>query len=271
MRSISRAPLTLVLAVVLLAGLAPVAASAATITMPTAEAIAKAERDAHTLTNRKRTDRGLIALRWDTRLAELARERAQYMATTGTFSHTQDGQSVFDMMTDQDITWYGGGEILAWNTVADLAYSTGFAVKGWMESPPHKAILLSDGFNYVGFGLAVSATGQRYWAGVYMKGPDRTTAWAKMGSVTKTVIDGTRIKVKVTWSGGDQRLQVLTSGFRYFQMQKRRDGGAWYTYDTTTATSLSRSWYRGHVYEFRVRARDKAGLWSPWVSTTIKT
>ena len=36
-----------------------------------------------------------------------------------------------------------------------------------MASPSHKAIIMSTGYNYVGFGLAISAaTGKRYWAGV---------------------------------------------------------------------------------------------------------
>ena len=54
-----------------------------------------------------------------------------------------------------------------------------------MDSSGHKAIIMSKGYNYVGFGLAISPTsGKRYWAGVYLKGPDRTGAWAKLGSVT---------------------------------------------------------------------------------------
>ena len=176
------------------------------------------------------------------------------------------------MMTKAGITWYGAGEIIAWNTASDLAYSTGMAVQGWMDSAPHKAILLSKDYNYVGFGLAVSpTTGKRYWAGVYMKGPDRTAAWVKLAGVKTSVVSSTSMKVEITWSGGDSRLQVLTSGLKYYQMQKRRVGGEWYTYDPQTSTTLSRGWARGATWEFRIRARDKVGNWGPWITTTVKT
>src|SRR6187549_3926545 len=127
MPSRSRALLLLTLATVLVGALAPAASAA--VFVPGEELVSTAEHDALTLTNKKRTDRGLVALRWDTRLADLARQRAEYMATTGTFSHTQDGKNVFDMMSRAGITWYGGGEIIAWNTAADLAHSAAFAVQ----------------------------------------------------------------------------------------------------------------------------------------------
>jgi uncharacterized protein YkwD len=270
MRSPARALLLLSLATILVGAMAPVASAA--VTLPSESAVASAEKDALRLTNKKRTDRGLVALRWDTRLAELARVRAEYMAETGTFSHSQGGKSVFDMMSRAGITWYGAGEIIAWNTAGELPDSAAYAVQGWMDSAPHKAIMLSKDYNYVAFGLAVSpTTGRRYWAGVYMKGPDRTDAWAKLASVKATVISATSMKVVIDWTGGDGRLQVLTSGLRYYQMQKRRVGGEWYTYDTQTDSVLSRGWARGSTWEFRVRARDKAGNWGPWVMTTVKT
>ena len=270
MRSRSRALLLVTLATVLVGALAPSASAA--VPMPTTDQVAKAEKDAWTLTNKKRTDRGYVALRWDARLNELARDRAEYMASTGTFSHSQDGKSVFDMMTKAGIAWYGAGEIIAWNNAADLAYSTAMAVQGWMDSAPHKAIMLSKDYNYVGFGLAVSpTTGKRYWAGVYMKGPDRTAAWAKIAKVSTAAASATSTKVVITWTGGDTKLQVLTAGLKYYQMQKRRPGGTWLTYDPQTTTSLTRTWPRNATFEFRVRARDKAGNWGPWITTTIKT
>ncbi|MBA2756873.1 MAG: hypothetical protein H0U37_05465 [Chloroflexi bacterium] len=131
-----------------------------------------------------------------------------------------------------------------------------------MNSSGHRAIVLSTGYNYAAFGVAISpTTGKRYWAGVILKGPDRTAAWSKVGTVSKTILDQTYARVTVRWSGGDTRLQVLTAGLRYFQAQKRRDGGTWLDYGTTTNTSLTRKWSRGHRYDVRLRARDKVGNW----------
>jgi uncharacterized protein YkwD len=271
MRSPARHLAPLALAAMLLATLAPAASGADGIDT-TETAIAAAEKHVLALTNKQRTDRGLVALRWDARIAELARDRATYMAETGRFAHTEaDGADVFDMIVDNDIAWYGAGEIIAWNTAGPLDYSASFAVQGWMGSPAHKAIVLSTSYNYVGFGLAIDPdSGKRYWAGVYLKGPDRTAAYARMKGVTTARYDAQRSKVTLTWAGGDTRLQVLTSGLRYYQLQRRKNGGAWYTYDLTTRTSLTRLWTRGATYEFRVRARDKAGNWGKWAAVTVK-
>ena len=102
-------------------------------------AIQAAEQDALALTNKRRTARGLVKLRWDARMAALARDRAEYMAATGNFSHTQSGgRDVFDMIEAAGIRWYAAGEIIAWNTAGPLDYSASFAVQGWMGSaePP---------------------------------------------------------------------------------------------------------------------------------------
>lgn len=271
MRSPSRRLAPLLLALTLIGGLVP-SAVASDVADVSDGAMAAAEQRALALTNRRRTDRGLVVLRHDARLTELARERARYMAETGEFSHTQStGTDVFDMIASEGIAWYGAGEIIAWNTAANLDYSAEFAVKGWMGSASHKAIVLSSGYNYVGFGLAISpSTGKRYWAGVYLKGPDRTGSWARIRSWSKENLDRTYARVTVRWTGRDNPLQVLTSGLRYYQVQRRRAGGAWNDYGRTTRTSLSMRWMRGATYEFRVRSRDRAGNWSAWKTITIK-
>jgi uncharacterized protein YkwD len=271
MRSLARRLSPLAIAFILIVGLVP-SAIAADTTDTSVSAISAAEKSVLTLTNRRRTDAGLVALRWDSRLATLARERATYMAETGEFSHTEsDGTDVFDMIVDANIKWYGAGEIIAWNTAAALDYSAAFAVQGWMGSPTHRAIVMSSGYNYVGFGLAISSNGRRYWAGVYIKGPDRTGAWAKVTDDSKHNLSSTYVRVWVQWTGRDTRLQVLTSGLRYYQIQRRRNGAYWYNYGTTTSTSTVRRWYRHSTYEFRVRARDWAGNWGAWDVMVIKT
>lgn len=268
MRTLARRPALIVLALTLLVTLAPAAAQAAS---SGGTSISEAEQLALQLTNKRRTDAGRWILRGDPRLFALARERARYMAKTGTFSHTQaGGTDVFDLMSDEGITWYGAGEIIAWNTASVLDYSAEFAVRGWMDSAPHKAILLSKDYNYVGFGLAIASSGKRYWAGVYMKGPDRTGAWAKISGVTKSAVDAKTANVRISWSGSDTKLQVLTSGLKVYQTQRTINGGAWLDYGMTTATSTTKSWSRGATYVFRVRAKDKAGNWGSWNYVTVK-
>ncbi len=270
MRSPARRFSPLALAFLLVAGLAP--ATTAADAAPSGAEISAAENSVLTLTNRRRAAAGLVTLRWDSRLADLAGDRAAYMAKTGNFSHTQsNGTDVFDMIQAADITWYGAGEIIAWNTAAALDYSASFAVQGWMGSPSHKAIVMSKGYNYVGFGLAISDSGKRYWAGVYMKGPDRTGAWSKIVGTAKRNLSSTDVRVWVKWAGNDTRLQVLTSGLRYYKIQARRNGSTWSSYPVTTKISMIKIWRRNSTYDVRVRARDKAGNWGSWRMVTIKT
>jgi uncharacterized protein YkwD len=260
----------LALAFFLVVSLAP--ATLASDAAPTNAEISAAEKSVLTLTNRRRLAADLVSLRWDSRLAELARDRAEYMARTGNFSHTQsNGTDVFDMIQAADITWYAAGEIIAWNTAASLDYSAAFAVQGWMGSPSHKAIVMSKGYNYVGFGLGISDSGKRYWAGVYMKGPDRTGAWSKIVGTATRNLSSTDVRVWVKWAGNDTLLQVLTSGFRYYQVQARRNGGTWTSYPVTTRISMTRYWRRNNTYDVRVRARDNAYNWGAWRTVTIKT
>lgn len=270
MRSLARRLSPLAFAFILVVGLAPAALAADSA--PSGAEISAAEKSVLTLTNRRRTNAGLVSLRWDSRLAQLAGERAAYMAKTGEFSHTQsNGTDVFDMIVDSGIKWYGAGEIIAWNTAAALDYSAAFAVQGWMGSPSHEAIVMSTGYNYVGFGLAIADSGKRYWAGVYLKGPDRTGAWSKIVGTAKRNLSSTDVRVWVKWAGNDTRLQVLTSGLRYYQVQARRGANAWYNYGTTTSISTTKTWRRNSTYEVRVRSRDKAYNWGAWATVTIKT
>jgi uncharacterized protein YkwD len=220
--------------------------------------------------NYERTKRGLIALRLDTRIAAIARDRSEYQARTGDADHTQGSYKVFDFIQQAGIKWYAAGEIIAQNRYyPSIEDSAAAAIKGWLGSSTHRSILLSKGYNYVGFGYAMNSSNQRrYWTGVYLKGPDRTKPWVEMGSIS-TQKDGQYIEVKMNWAGGDRRLQVLTSGFRYFQIERRRGDGSYKAWPTTTSTRKTIHWTPGPDAYIRVRSRDRAGNWSGWVEARI--
>jgi uncharacterized protein YkwD len=270
MRSLARRVAPLGIGLLLLLGLAPVASATS---LPAEADVAAAESAALTRINDLRVGHGLVRLRVDPRISELARERAEYMASTDVLSHEHaGGKMVWDLMSEDGITWYGAGEIIAYNSTRPLSSSAATAVKGWLGSPPHRSIMLSSNYNYFGMGLAVSpSTGRRYWAGVFLKGPDRTGAWSKLGKLTKASAGTASVKVSFRWSGSDTKLQVLTSGLRYYQTQRRVDGGEWLDYGTTTNTSTTRNFLRGHTIDFRVRARDKSGNWGAWRVITVKS
>lgn len=222
------------------------------------------------LTNRQRTAHHLVALRLDPDLMAIARDRAEVMATNDVMSHTEpNGQNVFDRLDAAGLTWYGAGEIIAWNHYPTEPLSVAESIRAWMASPGHHAIMMSTGYNYVGFGAAVSATGKRYYAGVFIKQPDETGAWVRFGRVTRHTVDARHVRFTLRWSGGDNRLQVLTSGLNYYQLQWRPIGGEWHPWVTTRKTSRAATWARGPDYQFRIRARDRAGNWGDWRTVRV--
>jgi uncharacterized protein YkwD len=235
--------------------------------------VAGAESQMLSLLNARRIGAGLQPYRLDTRLSTLARGRSQDMVDHDYFSHTQpDGQSVFDQINASGMTWYSAGEIIAWNNYPTLATSAAAADAGWWDSPGHKAVVMSSGYNYVGIGLAVASDGRKLWTAVTLKGPDRTGAWSKMtGAIRSTGGTATSVPLTVSWSGGDTRLQVLTSGLAKYQVQRRIDGGAWATVWSTTYTKITRWHTRSHQYEFRVRGIDRRGNAGPWSPAMLVT
>ena len=217
--------------------------------------------------NVDRTTRGLVPVRIDSRLMAIARGRSADMVAKDYFSHTQpDGRNVFAILTAKKINWYGAGEIIAWNNYPTLETSVAAANNQWLNSPGHKAIVVSTSYNYVGVGLALGTNGKKLWTAVYMRGPDLTGAKAK--AATPTIAAGATSaskRVTVTWSGGDVPLQVLTSGFHSYQVQRRVDGGDWkIVWIGTTRKSMTLDLATSHTYEFRVAARDNAGNWGAW-------
>jgi uncharacterized protein YkwD len=254
----------LLLAVLLLVPLAGTV-SAADPEPVTDAILTKSATDLVLLMNHERTIRGLIALRTDPDLMAIARDRANVMAANDVLSHTEpNGQSAFDRLTAAGITWYGAGEIIALNDYPTEELSVAESMQAWMASPGHHDIIVSTDYNYVGFGAAVSASGLRYYAGVFVKEPDETGAWAKFGTISKASLSHHRVRVTIRWSGGDIRLQVLTAGLRYYDVQRRRVGGKWYSWGVTTSTHWTVTWLRPYDHEVRVRARDRAGNWGPW-------
>jgi uncharacterized protein YkwD len=233
--------------------------------------LVQAEQHLAAMVNAERTTRGLVGLQIDPDVMAIARQRAETMAATDVLSHTNpDGSDVFDAITGKGIPWFGAGEVIVWNSWANETDSTAQAVSAWFNSAPHAAILLSGDFNYVGFGAAVSpTTGYRYYAGVVLKRTDRTGAWAKAGTISKSVYSSTRAKVTVRWTGGDPRLQVLTAGLRDYEVQRRVRGGSWRALGYKTTTSVTELLPRSRTYEYRIRARDKVGNRGSWVTLTV--
>jgi uncharacterized protein YkwD len=119
-----------------------------TVANPTVDT--QAEQAMLRLVNEERTMRGLPPLTADRKLRDLARDYAADMFRRGYFSHyTPDTPplSPFDRMETAGITFLAAGENLA------LAPTTTLAMQGLMNSPGHRANILSPEFGHIGIGV----------------------------------------------------------------------------------------------------------------------
>lgn len=204
--------------------------------------------------NAERAKYGLVALRVHSGLADLAGDRAAYMASIGAMQHIS---CLSCTLSSRGIQWYGVGEVIASNNWPWGSQSADVVFKGWMSSSMHRAILLSNKFNYIGIGVAYrSSNHSTYASAVLTESKDRTNPWAKMSTASKSGAN-----VTWTWSGADTTLQTHTAGLKNFDVQYRYETGAWSTIRSgTTAKSLTvYDRIRGHWYGVRVRARDNLG------------
>jgi uncharacterized protein YkwD len=264
---------TIFASLLVISAMGPVAAAVPTA-LPAFDlsTLAQAEANLGSMVNAEREAQGLVDLQLDPDVVAIARQRAASMAAMDVMTHQNpDGTDVFDSINAAGIPWFGAGEVIVWNNWAAEGESTAQAVAAWFGSPSHRAILLSDDYNYAGFGAAVSpVSGNRYYAGVLLRRTDRTAAWSKIGSTSQRIVDATHTSVTVRWTGGDPRLQVLTAGLRDYEVQRRVVGGSWRELGYRTTTSVTETVPRARTYEYRIRARDRVGNRGEWSLITVK-
>jgi uncharacterized protein YkwD len=99
------------------------------------------------LVNKERVLVGVKELVFDDELRDLGRKHCGDMFKRGYFSHfTPDGFSPFDRMDEKGIIYSFAGENLALSPNVDIA------MQGLMNSPGHKANILSSNFGRIGIG-----------------------------------------------------------------------------------------------------------------------
>jgi uncharacterized protein YkwD len=213
--------------------------------------------------NTARAERGLRPLRGDKTLAYLAGIRASRMASNNTLSHTIGG-NLFNQLNYLDVQWYRYGETIGWSSAAWTVDAARAIYRGWMGSAPHRALLMSDRFNYIGLGLAYrSSNGRTFGSAVMTESLDHTGSIARVTGARRSGDD-----LSWTWSGYDPRLQTHTAGFRDYDVQYRVGSGDWRTIrNDSSSTSLTlRDRTHGRYHAIRVRATDRRGNVGPWTA-----
>jgi len=121
------------------------------------------------LVNQERARRGLSALQWDDRLADLARSYSEEMSDKNFFDHfDRQGLSVVDRARKARIkNWDRIGENLffcEWN-----GQYTSLAIRGWLRSPTHRDNMLDPGWTATGIGIARSRSGEIFMTEVFIE------------------------------------------------------------------------------------------------------
>ncbi len=137
----------------------PVAATPASASRPAATGYNSVVLNMLNRNNAIRTSRGMRPMFLSSRLSAAAQNHANYMASTGGFSHYSNGGP-----QGRAATYGFRGGVRENIAMGQPSVDNAFAV--WTASGGHYANMMSHS-DVAGFGYAVGANGQPYWVAVY--------------------------------------------------------------------------------------------------------
>ena len=122
------------------------------------------ERELLDLTNAERKKMDLPPLAPNPILTKVARAHSENMAKQEKLEHELDGKNPLDRVKEAKYEYRRMAENVAMSSgnpsMADI-------FKLWMDSPPHRANILKDGFTEIGLGVATNAKGETYCTQVF--------------------------------------------------------------------------------------------------------
>lgn len=135
------------------------------INIPAADPLKTYETEVIRLTNLERTKRGLPALTTNWQLSRVARYKSQDMVNKNYFAHESPTYgSPFKMMENFGLKFSAAGENIAYGQRTPQE-----VVTSWMNSPGHRANILSTAYTQIGVGAAKKANGTLYWTQQFIK------------------------------------------------------------------------------------------------------
>lgn len=133
--------------------------------IPTQSDVKSFENEVIRLVNVQRTNNGLAPLTQNWELCRVARYKSQDMLNNNYFSHTSPTYgSPFIMMENFGIHFTAAGENIAMGQRTPDEVMT-----AWMNSPGHRANILSPNYNQIGVGLAKNTNGSPYWTQEFIR------------------------------------------------------------------------------------------------------
>lgn len=135
------------------------------ITIPSVDTYKTMENQVVTLVNQQRARYGLQTLTQNWQLSRIARYKSQDMVNKNYFGHTSPTYgSPFTMMQNFGIRFTAAGENIAMGQ-----RSAQEVMNAWMNSPGHRANILSPAYNQIGVGVAKTSSGVYYWTQEFIK------------------------------------------------------------------------------------------------------
>lgn len=135
------------------------------IYIPEASSLKSYEDEVVRLVNVERAKYGLPALKSHWELARVARYKSQDMIDKNYFSHQSPTYgSPFNMMESFGLRFSSAGENIAYGQRTPQE-----VVNAWMNSPGHRANILSKTYTHIGVGAAKKSNGTLYWTQMFMK------------------------------------------------------------------------------------------------------
>lgn len=115
------------------------------------------------LVNVERQKAGLSTLKMDSAISNVARAKSKDMAVNNYFAHQSPTYgSAGDMLRQYGISWSAWGE-----NIASGQKTPEIVVNAWMNSPGHRANILSNNFSKIGVGYVTNSNGTPYWTQIF--------------------------------------------------------------------------------------------------------
>ncbi len=135
------------------------------INIPSIDDVKTLEQQVIDLVNKQRAANGLSMLTGNWELSRVARYKSQDMIDKNYFSHTSPTYgSPFRMMEAFGIRFSAAGENIAYGQRTPQE-----VMNAWMNSPGHRANILSATYNQIGVGVAKASNGTYYWTQMFIK------------------------------------------------------------------------------------------------------
>ncbi len=151
----------------------------------TAQATNMTASEVKILTNKERTNRGLKALIVNEQLQAMAEAKTKDILAQQYFEHTSpDGRTMVNLAKDAGYSYMLIGENLALGNFTNSAA----LVRGWMNSPGHRANILQTKFTEIGIATVTGTyKGREVWVGVQEFGRPRNTCPAVPDAERSTI------------------------------------------------------------------------------------